>query len=445
MTGGEYVDGACGDGLIDDGESCDDGNVQSGDGCESDCTETIGVAAFSAGGAHTCALSFEGTVRCFGDNTFGQLGAGHTDTIGDDETPLESDYLVKLPRITQLSAGRNHTCAISVDHDVYCWGANESGQLGQGHRNHWADQVDEAPLRVDLGGAVSGVAAGASHTCALLYGGEVRCWGAGDAGQLGHGDGFGGIVGSGDAPYPDVLDAPPVELDGAVIRTLSAGLDHTCAVDALGDAYCWGEGSGGRLGNASPDPVGIDEAPAREGVVAFDATVGGIGAGASHSCLIAHEDRSLHCFGANAHGELGLGHTKSVGDNEALGDFGVEFGAEQILSVALSDSSTCALTTHDTVFCWGRGDNGQLGYGSAQSVGDDELPREWDGFGPVKLSRAATQIDAGSEHVCARTDDARLRCWGRADLGQLGQGHLGSEFHGDQSGEIEPLVVRVFR
>jgi cysteine-rich repeat protein len=445
MTGGEHVGEVCGDGSLDPGELCDDGNVQSGDGCESDCTETIGVAAFSAGGAHTCALSFEGTVRCFGDNTFGQLGTGDTETIGDDETPLESEYLVKLPQVTQVSAGLNHTCAISTEHDLYCWGANESGQLGLGHRNNWGDDSDEAPARVDLGGAVSAVAAGESHTCALLYGGEVRCWGAGDAGQLGHGDGFGGIVGSGDAPYANVLDAPPVELDGAVIRTISAGLDHTCVVDALGDAYCWGEGADGRLGNASGDPVGIDDAPAREGIVAIDATVAGIGSGASHSCLVTHEDRALHCFGANADGRLGLGHTKPVGDNEPLDDFSVQFGDEQILSVALTDSATCARTAHETVFCWGRGDNGQLGYGSSETVGDDELPREWEGFGPVKLSRAATQIDAGSEHVCARTDDARLRCWGRADLGQLGQGHLSTEFHGDQSGEFEPLIVRVFR
>lgn len=444
-TGAEPAE-ACGDGVLDDDEFCDDGNDVSGDGCDADCTETVGVATFSVGGAHACAVSFEGTVRCWGDNFFGQLGIGSTEVVGDDETPFDAAADVELPPVIAVSAGLNHTCAISEARDLYCWGDNSAGQLGLGHRKTWGDEPSEVPQQVELGGPVSEVAAGSSHTCAQLFDGDVRCWGSGALGQLGHGDGFEGTVGAGDQPYPAVLDAPPVALgDSMAVRQLAAGSgDHTCALEAHGGLYCWGAGALGQLGNGVDKAVGIDLVPHENGQVTVGETARFVAPAASHTCALTSTWGVL-CFGANGSGQLGLGHEDAIGDDETVELVRIDLDAPAVVAVTTSAASSCALSADGTVRCWGEGEGGALGYGSTEDIGDDELPADWDGFGPLKLFSAVTQIDAGSEHVCARTDNARLRCWGRGAQGRLGAGDPALDAWGDDPEEVEPPIVRIFK
>ncbi len=445
-SGGAAVEGFCGDGYLDAGEFCDDGNVDPGDGCDADCTPSEGVISFSAGHAHTCAVSFEGRVRCFGDNEYGQLGVGSTDTIGDDETPLEAGLDVDLPRVTQVAAGGRHTCAVTTEHELYCWGANESGQLGLGHTKTWGDAPDEPLEPVGLDGLVAAVEVGASHTCARMFGGSIRCWGDSSRGQLGHGDGFSGTVGAGEEPYPDAIDSPAVDFGPDVsVRELSSGRgDHTCAVSAAGEAFCWGSAQDGKLGTGAGNPAGFDRTPAEAGPLRLGSPARLTVASSRHTCVVT-TDFQLSCFGNNESGQLGLGHVDTIGDDETAEAARVDLGDEFVLSAALSDRSTCALTSHGTVLCWGAGNFGQLGSGSSDVVGDDETPMEWEGFGPVKLFGETTSISAGGEHVCARSEDSRLRCWGRGDDGRLGQGDAELGAYGDDADEREPLVVRIFR
>lgn len=445
-SSGAQVDGFCGDGTLDVGEFCDDGNVDPGDGCDPDCTRSEGVVSFSVGEAHTCAVSFEGRVRCFGDNTYGQLGIGNTDTIGDDETPLAAGRDVEVPRVIQVAAGGRHTCAVTTEHEVYCWGANEFGQLGVGHDKNWGDAPGEPLEAVGLDGLVSAVEVGASHTCARMFGGTVRCWGDSSAGQLGHGDGFAGTVGAGDEPYADAIDGPAVDLGtDESARDLSSGRgDHTCAVSAASEAFCWGSGRDGQLGMGPGNPAGFDVTPADAGPVNVGSPARLAVASTEHSCVVT-TDFQLSCFGNNESGQLGLGHTETIGDDETAEDARVDLGDEFVVDAALTDRSTCALTSHGTVFCWGAGNFGQLGYGSSEAVGDDETPAAWDGFAPVKLFGETTAIGAGGSHVCARSEDSRLRCWGRGDDGRLGQGDPELGAYGDDADEREPLVVRIFR
>lgn len=440
------VDGFCGDGALDAGEFCDDGNVDSGDGCDANCTRSVGVVSFAVGDAHTCAVSFEGRVRCFGDNAFGQLGIGSTNTIGDDETPLDAGFDVELPQVTQVSAGARHTCAVTTGHEVYCWGANESGQLGLGHDKTWGNAPDEPPERVRIDGLVAAVEAGASHTCARMFGGTVRCWGDSSLGQLGHGDEFSGTVGAGEEPYADADEGPAVDFGpDEVMRGLSAGRgDHTCAVSAAGETFCWGAAGDGQLGTGLGKPAGLELTPADVGPVRVGSPARLAATSSLHTCVVT-TDFQLSCFGNNESGQLGLGHLDTIGDDETAETARVDLGHEFVLDAALSDRSTCALTSHGTVFCWGSGDFGQLGSGSSEAVGDDETPTEWEGFGPVKLFGETSSVAAGGEHLCARGEDARLRCWGRGDEGRLGQGDPELGAHGNDSDEREPLVVRIFR
>ncbi len=444
-SGGEDAPAACGDGILDADELCDDGNLGAGDGCEADCTTTIGVETFSVGGAHTCAVSFEGEVRCFGSNTFGQLGIGSTETIGDDETPASAEASVQLPAVVQISAGARHTCAVTEAGEVMCWGANDRGQLGLGHTKTWGDDPPEAPVAVPLGAEAVVVVAGASHSCALLRGGEVRCWGLGVAGQLGLGDDFAGTVGAGEGPYPEVSDAPAVPFGaGVTLRALASGRgDHTCGLDAFGDVYCWGEGADGRLGTGDIKPVGLHATPGSAGPIDLPAPARALALSTRHTC-VADVTSGLLCFGANAHGELGQGHTETIGDDERVDDAYASLGALGVRAAGLTDRASCALLNDATVRCWGDADRGQTGYGTTERVGDDEVPGDWDGFGPLKLLEAATAIEGGEDHLCARTSDARLRCWGVAADGRLGLGTTMIDAWGDDVDETIPRIVHVF-
>jgi hypothetical protein len=147
--------------------------------------------AISAGAYHTCALLDNARVRCWGSSSLGQLGYGNKDTIGDDETPGSVSYvdLGAGRRALAVSAGTYHTCALLDGGAVRCWGEGEDGRLGYGNRNDIGD--DETPGGfgpVDLILPAVAISAGARHTCAVLDSGKVRCWGYGADGELGYGN-----------------------------------------------------------------------------------------------------------------------------------------------------------------------------------------------------------------------------------------------------------------
>ncbi|HWN68387.1 MAG TPA: chromosome condensation regulator, partial [Haliangium sp.] len=142
----------------------------------------------AAGEKHTCALREDGRVRCWGTNDSGELGQGHREDIGDNELPSSLPDVELGSRAMQIAAQDDHTCALLEDGAVRCWGQNRSGELGQGHTQSIGD--DELPASVDVvdvGGRVVEIAAGRYHTCALLEEGTLRCWGSNWAGQLGYG------------------------------------------------------------------------------------------------------------------------------------------------------------------------------------------------------------------------------------------------------------------
>jgi len=170
------------------------------------------VTAIAAGAHHTCVLMTTGGVRCWGAGSFGQLGYGSTAVIGDGRGVLMHD-LADVPlggKAVAVTAGGNHTCALLTTGAVRCWGAGSFGELGHGAVDNVGDGTGpsiQAAGDVPLGGKAVAVSAGESHTCALLVTGVLRCWGSGGAGRLGYGnpdnvgDGFGpSIKRAGDVP-----------------------------------------------------------------------------------------------------------------------------------------------------------------------------------------------------------------------------------------------------
>ena len=157
-------------------------------------TGLTGATAIAAGQYHTCALITGGTVQCWGHNAHGELGTG---TNNDSNVPVT---VTGLTGATAIAAGQDHTCALISGGTVQCWGHNHYGQLGNGNINNSPPYGSYVPVNVFGLTGVTAITAGADHTCALLSGGTVQCWGYNLYGQLGNG-----------SPYPAIV---PVSVSG---------------------------------------------------------------------------------------------------------------------------------------------------------------------------------------------------------------------------------------
>ncbi len=336
-------------------------------------TDDAGVIA--AGGRHTCAVE-GGRVFCWGANDRGQLGDGDQEGRGTPE-PIVGDIA-----FTQVTTGTAHSCAVARGGAGYCWGGNDRGQLGDATLN-----MRSAPVRVAGNDAFRLLRAGQSHTCGLTTSGDVLCWGLNDHGQLGDGS--------------TTNRSTPTRVTASGLRfiSLSAGWNHTCAIAYDGNAYCWGANAAGQIGNGTrsdmrvPTPVG--------GTTRFTS----ISAGNAHTCAVG-EAGEVYCWGRNTFGQLGNGGTADAATPTAVST------PTRFISVSVGGVHSCARTRAGQVWCWGRNLYGQIGDGS-------NVTRE----APVRVSGPAfTSINVSGSHTCGVTSTDETWCWGYNVEGQLGDG-----------------------
>ncbi len=272
------------------------------------------------------------------------------------------------------------------------------------------------------------IAAGDYHTCALFNDQRVRCWGANWFGQLGYGN-TDQVAGE-DAI--SILEAGPVPLPPDVgVSVLATGGQHTCVVTTDDDARCWGSNYTGQLGLGHTKNVGDELTPDEFPPINLAGPAITIAAGGRHSCATVLGGR-IRCWGANESGQLGLAHTDTVGDDEApYQSGGIVLERGWMVELVGGAEHTCARGYNGSVYCWGSALRGQLGQATQKPIGDDEFPSV---AGPVSVSADGliTQIAAGSDHTCALLDDGSVRCWGDNTYGQLGYGHT------DTIGDDEP-------
>ncbi len=309
----------------------------------------------------TCALLTTGALRCWGKSVGAELGYGNRQDIGDDETPASAGDIELGGVATHVAAGVFQTCAVLSGGGVRCWGA----AVVNGHPTAIGD--DETPASagdVDVGGAVTQLAAGFYHTCALLTTGSVRCWGFGGYGVLGYGN----TLDIGDDETP--ASAGDVDV-GGVVTQIVAGTYHTCALLTSGDVRCWGTGLDNKLGYGNTQPIGDNETPASAGSVNVGGAVAQIAAGSEHTCALLTTG-AVRCWGSGSYGQLGYANTLSVLGAPASAGV-VDLGGP-VVQLTAGLSHTCALLESGDVRCWGVGSNGRLGYGNTEWIGDDETP-----------------------------------------------------------------------
>jgi alpha-tubulin suppressor-like RCC1 family protein len=379
--------GSSGDGQIGQGETSNhgDGAGEMGDNLPVIDLGTGRTAlALAAGVYHVCALLDQGAVKCWGYNFTGLLGQGDTANRGDDPNEM-GDNLPAIDlgtgRTAQLVvSGWYFVCARLDNNAAKCWGDNSFGELGQGDTASRGDNPNEMgdnlpAIDLGVGRTAVALAGGRDHACALLDDGTVKCWGSNNAGQLGQGD----TTNRGDNANEMGDNLPAIPLGaGRTAVAIAAGRDHSCALLDNGTVKCWGDNSSGELGQGDTANRGDNANEMGDNLLVIDLGAGrtavDIKTGWYHTCALL-DDSTVKCWGNNANGQLGQGDTAYRGDNaNEMGDnlLAIDLGAGRTATaIATGLNHTCALLDDSTVKCWGYNSNGQLGQGDAADRGDN--------------------------------------------------------------------------
>jgi alpha-tubulin suppressor-like RCC1 family protein len=415
-----------------------------------------------------CAILFDGSLKCWGLNNFGQLGLGDTNNRGDDPNEM-GDNLPTVDLGTGRTAvgiycGQSHACAILDDGSLKCWGRNNFGQLGLGDTNNRGDDPNEMGDNlptVDLGTGrtATRISLGMHHACAILDDGSFKCWGWNGSGQLALGD----KRNRGDDANEMGNYLPTISLGNNLYPiAVSSGSSHSCAF--LGHVIyentrilkCWGDNRDGQLGlgdsiarGNDPNEMG-DNLPTVE--IGFPVTA--VSAGGYHTCAITNYD-VVKCWGDNAEGQLGYEDTTDRGNKaNQMGSLpNVKLGS-QVTVISLGSQHACATLYDGSVKCWGFNGHGELGLGDTENRGDSRYSCTgvWCGNTETKMGqnlpavnlgtgRAATQISVGQSHTCALLDDGSVKCWGWNVHGGLGLGDTNNRGgSSDDMGDNLPAV-----
>lgn len=330
------------------------------------------VVDLSVGDNHACVSAYIPGAGyknyCWGDNSFGQLGAGPAQARVAVEVPgLETDS----DSVVDLDAGGNHTCALMNSGRVLCWGDNSAGQLGDG-------TTVSSPSPVEVKGLNRPgipIVAAAEHTCVLIADAGVKCWGNNDHGQLGNG-----------TTESSSLAVDVVGSERMVF--LAAGRYHTCGLMDDGEVTCWGQNLNNQLG----DGTGVDRSQ--------PVGVGGLrnarfiasGAAGQHTCVLL-ESGQVNCWGWNGSGQLGDGTRANRSVPVEVNGLNADASV-----IAAGRAHTCAVLIYGGIKCWGANDHGQLGDNTYEQrllpvdvIGAGGFPLTATSPGPFSASPAPTR------------------------------------------------------
>ena len=299
-----------------------------------------------------------------------------------------------------IVSGRQHSCYLRADGIVKCWGNNGFGQLGNGN-----NISSNTPQTVSGITDAIAIAAGAYHTCAITASGgsdNVKCWGNDAAGQLGDGSNTASNV-----PVA-VFNLP------APATAIAAGSSHTCVIKNTGGASCWGDNYNGELGTGS----NVSASTPRSVSGLNSATA--IAAGDLHSCALVSSG-TVKCWGANLAGQLGDGTNGDSNTPRTVSNLA------NATAVEAAGAFSCARRNGGVIVCWGENVYGELGNGAIlppPPQNGDPPPPDINSNIPVAVLNVNTAVSVGlgNDHACAVLANGTVKCWGRDDSGQLGDG-----------------------
>lgn len=380
-----------------------------------------------AGGDHTCKLTSEGALICWGENAKRELGH---DRLPESNPPTLVPDTGGADPLVHVGLSKGVTCGVHDSGRVTCWGgaarerrrveglddvvqveshsARVCARRGLGDVTCWREDKRKRTLEPVEGiEGARDLAVGKNHACVVLESGRARCWGGNGAGQLGDGS--------------ELLSPWPVDVvDVTDLVQIDAGEAHTCGLDKRGHVWCWGRGRDGQIGDGGtqlrrrPAPVragqaGLDPKAPLEGMVE-------VACGDTFTCARSGEGR-VYCWGAGAHGQLGNGQ-----DEEIVPTPVAVVGLEDAVELTAGAGHACAERESGEVVCWGANDNGQIGEGPSK-------------FRPLPTEILLLAVDGslaiatGAYHACAVLDDEKqgVRCWGWNQYWQLGRREVGNE------------------
>ena len=351
------------------------------------------VNSLTAGDNFVCALTVKGEAFCWGGNAAGQLGDGSANASNVPVRVSTSEPLT----FTQISATGTRVCAVTNRQRLYCW-----GQYGIGG-------VPSSAIPVLMSGTlqVKSVANGNSHACALDIAGAAYCWGRNTNGKLGTGDTVSSIV-------------PRLVSGGLALQSLTAGLFGTCGRQTNGTAYCWGDNSLRTLGITGA-PANALVPTAVSGGLFFNSLI----TGGTLSCGIV-AGGAAYCWGTSYYGSSGAGTTaggQQVAPTAVSG--GIAFSS---IAPGVGNNifdGICGLATDASAYCWGANNSGQLGTSTPPAGTCTQGASTFACTAtPVAVTTASkfNVISVGSDNVCGITTTRALLCWGKNDVGQLGDG-----------------------
>ena len=366
------------------------------------------LRSIAVGNEFVCAIASDNNVYCWGNNIYGQLG-NNSFVNSDIPVAVTTSGILSGKTAKELSVGAygQSACIIASDNSVYCWGSNASGALGNNSTTNSSVAVRVVNTGALSGKTVQSLASGYNHTCVVASDNNAYCWGDNGFGALGNNS-------STDSLVPVAVTASGA-LAGKTIRSIAVANNHACVIASDNNPYCWGNNTGGQLGNNSSTSSSVPVAVTISGTLAGK-TARSITSGGHHTCIVA-SDNNLYCWGIGTSGQLGNGTGTSSSVPVAVTISGTLAG-KTIRSVNGGNSSTCVVASDNLLYCWGTNTYGQLGNGSTSSSQSAVavIPVYGQSYVPIAHDKG---IASGS---CFLLADLNAYCWGDGTEGQLGDG-----------------------
>ena len=372
------------------------------------------------GHSYGCVIDADGAAWCWGQGSGGKLGDGNT---GNHLSPVRvgtSGSSTLWSDWEYISAGDTHTCGIRNGGEAYCWGDNSGRQLGNG-----ALASTNVPERVGTAGtstlwddwvSISAGKGGFYHTCGLREDGSAWCWGDGDAGQIGNNN--------------DSVYSTPVQVGTSGTSTLwtdwnliNAGAYNTCGIRNGGEAYCWGNGNNGVIGDGN---TGFHQTPQRVGTAGTSTLWGDwdtISTGNYTSCGV-RSNGEAYCWGSNSQGQIGNNSTSTSTTPQRVGTAGTSTLWSDWVDISVSGETTehtCGVRSNGEAYCWGYGPNGEVGEGSGSPSVNYLVPEQ------VATYTDWVDVSAHGYNSCGTRESGEIYCWGANGFGQIGDSTSGTD------------------